>query len=806
MRSILAGLLVLCFSTLALAQVKGEVESIGFGALYRPNTWTPMVVRLIPETSENANYLIQIFQEDLDGDLPIFQKLIPLTGTPAGQPPRPQRYWVYFIPKPTKGGLPDTTRGGTLAELQKELRVIVSTEKGKPIAQLPITQSITSLDPDPNNGFSSRQGTKLVLAVSDGVSQPHWRDYQGAMGMMEEMALVLLRPSELPEDARAYEAVDAILWLNHNAGDIKMIEDDKLPAIQAYVRQGGRLIICQPAEWQKTEFFDEMLPVVLSDNSMRNRGDLDALRRLAANSAMPVPVWSIQENTFKIAWAAEKPNALVEEWIDWNEPNTPANRSPYLARLNYGLGSVTWVAQNLGDPSITNVVKTGWLAIWDRVFDWKNRTLVTGKLSEEQKHFYAPASGVDMGYSMLGGMDHEGKSAALVGLAVIFFIFYWIVAGPGIYLYLVSRGRSRMSWFFFGLSALAATAITVLLVKLVLRGDPEIRHLSIVRLSPNEPAVVDSRLGLYIPADGEQEIKLLGTADNNVSYITAFPMHPQHITGDTAFTANVEYAIPLRGATSDDPVAIEVPYRSTLKKMQAHWVGNLIGGIDGQPRILSGETIPILQGTLTNNTGHDLSEIYIAFRNYRPDQDKDEDWVLFFPSWPNGVSIDLDLEFKQAPLLSKDARPENGKPVKGVISQREWLTYWYESFKNVNDMHWDDSKRPYQRSFPMLSLFGRLPPARNSAPDRNERFELLRRGARQMDLSAAVSAGQMVVLGKTQGPLPFPMEVNDNKVEGAGTVYYQVVVSLDRSAVMNATTQPGATTQTVTTDESRKEN
>ena len=47
---------------------------------------------------------------------------------------------------------------------------------------------------------------------------------------------------------------------------------------------------------------------------------------------------------------------------------------------------------------------------------------------------------------------------------------------------------------------------------------------------------------------------------------------------------------------------------------------------------------------------------------------------------------------------------------------------------------------------------------------------------------ADVAAGAMVVLAQADGPLPFPMTVEGDPVAGTGTVFYQYVLPLDRSA------------------------
>src|SRR3712207_1890583 len=108
----------------AAAQTKGEVESIGFNNYYRPNCWTPMVVRIRPEKS--GTFQLQVVQEDLDKDRPIFTRTVALTGKDEGG--GEQRFWVYFIPQPTDRGLLDVNRQGTIRDLQNQVKVFLCTD------------------------------------------------------------------------------------------------------------------------------------------------------------------------------------------------------------------------------------------------------------------------------------------------------------------------------------------------------------------------------------------------------------------------------------------------------------------------------------------------------------------------------------------------------------------------------------------------------------------------------------------------------------------------------------------------------
>jgi hypothetical protein len=150
--------ILLLLPSLALAQAKGEVEKIGFENYYRPDCWTPMTVRLTPETSKSEDYQIQVKQEDLDRDHPIFSRRISLTGNAEGKS-REQRFRVYFKPEPTNDGLPDAndpTRG-SVQDLEDALPVSLTTATGKWLSALKVTSTIINLDPK-TGAWSDKRG------------------------------------------------------------------------------------------------------------------------------------------------------------------------------------------------------------------------------------------------------------------------------------------------------------------------------------------------------------------------------------------------------------------------------------------------------------------------------------------------------------------------------------------------------------------------------------------------------------------------------------------------------------------------
>jgi hypothetical protein len=93
----------------------------------------------------------------------------------------------------------------------------------------------------------------------------------------------------------------------------------------------------------------------------------------------------------------------------------------------------------------------------------------------------------------------------------------------------------------------------------------------------------------------------------------------------------------------------------------------------------------------------------------------------------------------------------------------------------------DDLGSRIPASFPALSFFDRLlPPNKEEAG--TEARTLLRRGARHLNMSAALAAGELVVLAQAdKRPLPYGLEVNGTRTPGEGTVFYQLALPMEHA-------------------------
>jgi hypothetical protein len=204
------------------------------------------------------------------------------------------------------------------------------------------------------------------------------------------------------------------------------------------------------------------------------------------------------DRKFEVAYAKPQPDAMVDAWVAWDpEGEKPAEKTPFIARRAYGTGAVSWVAQNLGSPDLIQcndplfkpppgtppkpLYTSGWPRIWDRVFGWRNQPrsatevkAANGENANDPQ--YAEGSSLDIGNGVSREMEHSGRSSVYIVIAVLFFIVYWIVAGPGSYLYLAGKKKKGLSWTIFGAAAVAATLLTIVMVKVVLRGGAVAKH------------------------------------------------------------------------------------------------------------------------------------------------------------------------------------------------------------------------------------------------------------------------------------------------------------------------------------------
>ena len=477
----------------------GDVASIGFDGNFHPDGWVPMKVRLTPPGGQSGLYKLRVHQQDLDGDNVVYERSVTLTG---GVPN--QEFWTYFKPQPVSP-LP----AADLPLLRERLRVVLADEDGKELAQLAIGRPVTPLDAA--DGQADR-GQRLALLVADpaggflpGNSGGEF-DSRVVPGYTEQLLPVGVTTNDLPDRAIGYDGVDVVVWQDADPAVLAQGGGERLAALREWVREGGHLVITARAEWQALEAFGDLLPV--TPTAADEQPDLAAFLPLLDNARGPLPraQWRQVKGPFRFVVSTPQPDALVEFSFPFGEaPPPPATtrsttepadaaeavdvqeadrrpRAPLLARRPYGFGAVTWLALDLSNRNVAGTGSNrtvGWSTIVARLLGTGDTPILAP--SQDEKARYDAREFRDLGGALLPGTKLAGRSVALVTIALVFFIVYWLVAGPGLYFFLASRKRTSLSWFLFGAAAVVATVVTLGVVRLVLSGSAELKHVSLSR-------------------------------------------------------------------------------------------------------------------------------------------------------------------------------------------------------------------------------------------------------------------------------------------------------------------------------------
>ena len=814
----------------------GDVVQIGFDGNFQPTGWVPMKVRLTPPGGQSGLYRLRVHQVDLDGDNVVFERLVTLTGGMTNQ-----EFWTYFKPQPV-----DPLPANDVNVLRQRLRVVLADEGGRELAQLKINRPVIPLSSGP--GGVTERGQRLTLMVSNpagGFLAGGGEMAPGAsVGYTEDTLPVGVTTDDLPDRSIGYDGVSAVVWQDADPAVLTQGAGERMTALRQWVRGGGHLVVTARAEWQSLEAFGDLLPVTPTGAS--EEPDLTPLLPLVEGGRGRVPLapWRQARGPFRFILSTAKPETLVEQTFPYGPaPATRAAESdavggveggvaegadkskdarptaPLLARMPYGFGCVTWVAL---DPSNRNVLgppanrTAGWSGFWSTVFGTGDTPILNPNQLEKAR--FDARQFQDLGAALLPGTRLAGRSVALVTIALVFFVAYWLIAGPGLYFFLASRKRTSLSWFAFGAAALIATALTLGVVRLVLSGSAELRHVSVARQGRVAPEVTHSEVGLYIPRDGEQRLSVDGGAAGTLPTITAFDVDPAHRGGEGGRTNPINYTVPLdppeqdvRGGLEGAAAVVEVPYRSTLKKLEIDRVGPVTRGIDGLPRLIRGGGL--VTGSLANSTGRDLKDVYICFRHPLM---RDDPVLIYLPSWRNGTTLPGLDQLLVPPDGSPRMRRVNRRPGTGegpptrqqaVWGQlrRDWAPLYFYTFlrsgllQGGNILFEQDWTADPAIGPVMLSLFTLLPPMTNEAAVNSGNFDAtmpLRRGAHELDVSPAVLAGRMVIVAQTAddaAPLPVPLRVNGTPTPGEGRTIFQVVLPVDRSGL--DATEPEPTTR-----------
>jgi hypothetical protein len=781
----LVALFLLLFTTIRPAHaasgdlVQGEVISMGLGGInglggkYRPGAWVPIRVRLENRSGKQLAVRLGVEQVDLDGDkvLSLGQKIILDTTNVEGRDA-----WVYYWPRPD-----DDLRGAPSI-------VVLDESASQVLATIPA--------PPPKGGLSNvgipprdqdtMQGCRWVVVL--GPQWAGWATYNKSYGGTEATWVSFVdRPEGLPDNALGLDGVDTLVWEADKVRVSDLPADFQLKAILDWVRSGGHLVISVSSQGQEFlkggDHLSEAMPITFTG---LREVDLAALSSMFGNE--------LRLSTAKIAQATGKirPDAKIVA-----RTNTGVfGNNPLAVTGAYGRGVVTVLTIDASNADLNQGVTQdhNWMGFWNRIAGWQGDNLQmmsqneynADKDAHKDNPNYSPItmppSEIDLGHNIPQQIDVTEFTQLGIAVAVIFLGIYWLAAGPIGWGVLRMKKVVHWSWWVFGATVIVATGVAGLVVAFVHLTNYDLRHKTYILGAVNSRDVsAVGYYGVFAPANGPLRVSQpdSGSSADPIGLNYLAPL-------DVMIPEGVKpYADPQGYSVADDKPNILTPvFRSTLKKLQGRWTGEL-PGIDGNAEFVATDlkTVP-LKGSLTNHTGYDLYDVEIIVR--RPAANPGNPWYsyLFHPrdgKWKSGDTIDL------AKSLTPEFRGTTSAPIY-LSDLLNWMAH-YHADSNTIGVHMGPGQTD-----PFFNLGDEVSAAKNAddelalmlfdarAPDLlkdQTRIEPAREFARAADATKLLQAAGALIIARA-GDIahsqyvssPVPITVNNRLLPGKGEITF----------------------------------
>ncbi len=762
---VIASLLLLAAPVRAQSGINGEVLSVGLGGVgdqygrYRVGNWVPVHVRLENRTGQQMSCYVGVDQPDLDGD-----KVTCLSNKIIFSPNiEPKDVWLYYWPRPNDDG-----RGIQSLSIYDATNMhVISTIK----APKPLPQEDPGIMPD---GGADNRSARWVLVL--GQKRLGFNYYIGSRGGVSRIVSTsITQATDLPEQALGLDGVDAIVWQADQPGvrvsDFPS-EEFQIKAILDWVRAGGHLIITVGTHWQelgdpKTKL-SEALPMIFEGTRQDSAAGL--LEYLA------VRIQGGADNVVQQVTGKVRPGAR-----DISIPlggDDSRHENPLVVTGTYGAGAVTLVTIDMARPEIESMMSPeNWLSFWQTVAGWSGRVYSAAQIEQMTKNDnYTPPSSysramLDKGIS--AEVDLVSVTSWRLLLAVLFLGAYWIVAGPGMDVLLRRYHRPHWSWWFFGAVVMAAVVMAVLFASLLRLEREDMRHRTFVAGTVGDShATVLSYMGVFAPTNSHVPLGL----PEGIGYLA--PLNEPAFQDVQTFADPQSYFLPIDPQNEQ----LSIPFRSTLKKLQARWTGQIADGFEGSGvtirKIRDASEIATklqIEGTLINRTRYEFTDVKLVAVSDDPRDYISPSTVFDLPenaTWRPGQPLVLERDtIRRKPELKTYLKAAGQK----IATRGAGIP---EIVQNKNDAEKVDVKLPEELLATLLDM-------REGEPfnDPAGRVEFVRQLTRQADRSAALRAARLMLIahaGSTgQGVVsPLALRVGDKTLRGSGQVTYAYVIPL----------------------------
>ncbi|MCP3905905.1 MAG: hypothetical protein GY715_19955 [Planctomycetes bacterium] len=791
----LAALLAVLVSGAAVAQdgdVLVEMDQFGLGGEYRAGEITGLRAKLtaLPESGldEATAVWVQWEVSNADGDIAEYGRPVTLTKgrprrvwlyAPISPDTNPNSYWVLRVYEYADG-----ERGGQL---------------GGTRVNPPARAGVEVFDALVGVVGSSRMGLGQ-LRLGTATSTLTFTDHE------DTIAVYGLRPEDLPDRWEGLKSLDVLAWSGAVPQDLPTAQAD---ALREWVRRGGHLAISLPEDtnpWGLGEAgrtdLEDMLPTKSPrrDEEVRVSSLLPILSKSRGfGRGVKDPVLGLR--VFKDYAAGF--DALSNGY----EPliATPDGRVIVVQRL-FGHGRITIIGFDMSQLTGTFLMDNNLMVslpqadvFWNRVLGRRADTPGSselGALRERERLTRSTPLELNVGTGQLfrNEINMSGRASAGLLMAVLLFIAYWIVAGPGGFYTLKSYKRTQHAWLFFAAAAGVFTAVAWGGVNLLRQNEVSVRHLTFLDHIARTPGDADefgtdpqrqravSWLSVYLPGYGSTSIAIESEEASEGVPAARDLLHPW--TPPREASHEFPNADRYRVDVSRNPDDYDLPTRSTATQLYANWRGGVDpgwGGIAEDPNdpirveidprgneTLRGSIMNEFTAPLEHMTCIWISSKRVRARRYATSGEDEQIWVR-----SSGEMLNVGRMWRPLPLDGGDTYSMPSLTPEHHLEQNIYGRY-VRPFEGSNLLGGATSlDLARRRTFmEMLSIYRQLrPPQYLKAPKETNPPAMIakRMLGRELDLSAWFNRPCLIVMGFVDSELPIPLRVDGREVQSEGT-------------------------------------
>jgi len=773
----LAAVFVALVSPAALAQngdVAVELDMFGLGGAYRPGETVGVRIKItaLPESGldEATAVWVQLEVRNADGDIGEYGR--PLTLTKG----RSRRVWLYAPLAPdTTGDSYWVVRVYEYSDgrVGRELGGRRISPPGRGGVEL--YESLIGVVGPARMGLGQY---KFGAATRPTVFTDH----------EDTFAVFGLRPTDLPDRWEGLKMLDLLAWSGEVPQDLPSAQSD---ALREWVREEGR-----------TEL-EDMLPTAAPrrDEDVRVSELLPILSKSRAFAdGVKDPVVGLR--VFKDL------RSDFDAMSNGYEPliATPDGRV-FVVQRRFGHGRITIIGLDMNRLAGTYLMDNNLMVslpqadvFWNRIIGRRADTPGSALSALEQRERLTGGTPLEQnigtGQLIRNEINMSGRASAGLLMAVLLFIAYWIVAGPGGFYALKSYKRTQHAWLFFAAAAGVFTAVAWGGVNVLRQNEISIRHMTFLDHIARMPGDDDefgtdpqlqravSWLSVYLPGYGSTPIGIESAEASDGVPAARDLLHPWTPPRESAH--EFPNADRYRVDVSKQPDDFDLPTRSTATQLYANWMGGVApewGGLLEDPNdpitvtvdrkgneLLTGSIISELPGAL-----EDVTIIWIWNKRgrvprYYKSGDTEEIWIQ-----RSGEMLNVGRMVR--PVRSIESGDTYKLATPGVESRIETNIYrrYVQPYEGGNFLGAGASldlarRRTYME---MLSMYRQLRPPvylKDSPKGPNPQTMTARRMlGRDLDLSSWFNRPCVIVMGFVDSPLPIPVRVDGREVRSEGT-------------------------------------